>query len=160
MSVPLFPAGRDLLEFSRDREDDVLLFTDTRIWPTNNISERGARPTKTYPDATWPARWTTCRPAWPPGGPMPTTTSWNNRCDLLTGSSTVKATHPRGNLRRDNGPLSRPPVVAIRTAQLSRTWPGVRRWTGGGIRAHPESVSERVMIPCRDSGRVTGCGTD
>ena len=40
--------GRDLLEFSRDREDDVLLFaTDTRIWPTNNISERGVRPTKT-----------------------------------------------------------------------------------------------------------------
>jgi hypothetical protein len=25
MSVPLFPARRDLLEFSRDREDDVLL---------------------------------------------------------------------------------------------------------------------------------------
>ena len=48
MSVPLFPADRDLLEFSRDREDDVLLFTtDTRIWPTNNISERGVRPTKT-----------------------------------------------------------------------------------------------------------------
>src|SRR5271166_5685472 len=40
--------GRDLLEFSRDREGDVLLFTtDTRIWPTNNISERGVRPTKT-----------------------------------------------------------------------------------------------------------------
>jgi transposase len=40
--------GRDLLEFSRNREDDVLLFTtDTRIWPTNNISERGVRPTKT-----------------------------------------------------------------------------------------------------------------
>jgi hypothetical protein len=75
------------------------------------------------------------------GRPMPTT-SWNNRCDLLTGSSTVKATHPRGNLRRDNGPLSRSPVVAIRTAQLSRTWPGVRLWTGGGRRAHPESVSE------------------
>ena len=44
MSVPLFPAGRDLLEFSRDREDDVLLFTDTRIWPTNNISESDAFP--------------------------------------------------------------------------------------------------------------------
>jgi hypothetical protein len=55
MSVPLFPAGRDLLEFSRDREDDVLLFTiDTRIWPTNNISERGLRPTKTHPDAIRP----------------------------------------------------------------------------------------------------------
>ena len=40
--------GRDLLEFCRDREDDVLRFTtDTRIWPTNNISERGVRPTKT-----------------------------------------------------------------------------------------------------------------
>src|SRR5512144_2318546 len=34
--------------FCRDRETDVLLFvTDTRIWPTNNISERGLRPTKT-----------------------------------------------------------------------------------------------------------------
>jgi transposase len=32
--------GRDLLEFCRDREDDVLRFTrDTRVWPTNNISE-------------------------------------------------------------------------------------------------------------------------
>ena len=40
--------GRDLLEFCRDREDDLLRFaTDTRIWPTNNISERGVRPTKT-----------------------------------------------------------------------------------------------------------------
>jgi transposase len=40
--------GRDLLEFCRDRQDDVLRFTtDTRIWPTNNISERGVRPTKT-----------------------------------------------------------------------------------------------------------------
>jgi hypothetical protein len=40
--------SRDLLEFCRDREDDVLRFChDTRIWPTNNISERGVRPTKT-----------------------------------------------------------------------------------------------------------------
>jgi len=40
--------GRDLLEFCRAREDDLLRFTtDTRIWPTNNISERGVRPTKT-----------------------------------------------------------------------------------------------------------------
>jgi transposase len=40
--------GRDLLEFCRDRQDDVLRFTrDTRIWPTNNISERGVRPLKT-----------------------------------------------------------------------------------------------------------------
>ena len=40
--------GRDLLEFCRDRENDVLRFTtDTRIWPTNNISERGVRPNKT-----------------------------------------------------------------------------------------------------------------
>jgi len=55
MSVPLFSAGSDPLEFSRDREDDVLLFTtDTRIWPTNNISERGVRPTKTHPDAIRP----------------------------------------------------------------------------------------------------------
>ncbi|MCA1682017.1 MAG: hypothetical protein LC700_02555, partial [Actinobacteria bacterium] len=34
------PPGRTLLEFSHEREDDVLRFTtDTRIWPTNNISE-------------------------------------------------------------------------------------------------------------------------
>jgi hypothetical protein len=40
--------GRELLEFCRNREDDVLRFcTDTRIWPTNNISERDLRPTKT-----------------------------------------------------------------------------------------------------------------
>jgi hypothetical protein len=55
--VPLVPGprhstaqhpGRELLEFCRDREDDVLRFTtDTRIWPTNNISERDLRPTKT-----------------------------------------------------------------------------------------------------------------
>jgi transposase len=56
-SVPRIPGpknstaqhpGRDLLEFCRNREADVLRFcTDTRIWPTNNISERGVRPTKT-----------------------------------------------------------------------------------------------------------------
>jgi transposase len=40
--------GRELLDFCHDREDDVLRFTtDTRIWPTNNISERGVRPQKT-----------------------------------------------------------------------------------------------------------------
>jgi transposase len=42
--------GRDLLEFcsEKGREADVLRFThDTRIWPTNNISERGVRPVKT-----------------------------------------------------------------------------------------------------------------
>ena len=40
--------GRELLEFCRDRRGDVLRFTtDTRIWPTNNISERGVRPLKT-----------------------------------------------------------------------------------------------------------------
>jgi transposase len=42
------PPGRVLLEFCRDREHDVLRFTtDTRIWPTTNISERSLRPTKT-----------------------------------------------------------------------------------------------------------------
>jgi transposase len=56
-SVPRIPGpkhstaqrpGRDLLEFCRDRQDDVLCFTrDTRVWPTNNISERGVRPLKT-----------------------------------------------------------------------------------------------------------------
>jgi len=40
--------GRDLLEFCKNKEGDVLRFTaDTRIWPTNNISERGVRPQKT-----------------------------------------------------------------------------------------------------------------
>jgi transposase len=40
--------GRELLEFCRDRRDDVLRFTtDTSIWPANNISERGVRPRKT-----------------------------------------------------------------------------------------------------------------
>ncbi|MGH3587987.1 MAG: IS66 family transposase [Pseudonocardia sp.] len=40
--------GRELLEFCRDRQDDVLRFcADTQIWPTNNISERDLRPTKT-----------------------------------------------------------------------------------------------------------------
>jgi len=40
--------GRELLEFCRDRRDDVLRFTaDTGVWPTNNISERGVRPLKT-----------------------------------------------------------------------------------------------------------------
>jgi transposase len=40
--------GRELLEFCRDREADTLRFcTDTRVWPTNNISERDLRPTKT-----------------------------------------------------------------------------------------------------------------
>jgi hypothetical protein len=40
--------GRELLEFCRHREDAVLRFTaDTRVWPTNNISERGVRPLKT-----------------------------------------------------------------------------------------------------------------
>jgi transposase len=40
--------GRELLEFCKNRRDDVLRFTaDTRIWPTNNLSERGVRPLKT-----------------------------------------------------------------------------------------------------------------
>jgi transposase len=40
--------GRELLEFCRDRQADVLRFTtDTRIWPTSNLSERGVRPLKT-----------------------------------------------------------------------------------------------------------------
>jgi hypothetical protein len=40
--------GREMLEFCRDRRDDVLRFTTgTSIWPTNNISERGVRPLKT-----------------------------------------------------------------------------------------------------------------
>lgn len=40
--------GQDLLEFCHHRRDDVLRFCyDTRVWPTNNISERGVRPIKT-----------------------------------------------------------------------------------------------------------------
>jgi transposase len=42
------PPGRALLEFCRDHEGDVLAFsTNTRIWPTNNLSERDLRPSKT-----------------------------------------------------------------------------------------------------------------
>lgn len=42
------PVGRLLLECLGDRENDVLRFvTDTRIWPTNNTSERDPRPLKT-----------------------------------------------------------------------------------------------------------------
>ena len=40
--------GREMLEFCRDREADVLRFaSDTGVWPTNNLSERGVRPLKT-----------------------------------------------------------------------------------------------------------------
>ena len=40
--------GRELLEFCRGRRSDALLFTeDTSVWPTNNISERGAGALKT-----------------------------------------------------------------------------------------------------------------
>jgi hypothetical protein len=40
--------GRELLEFCRNRQDDVLRFAaDTSVWPTNNLSERGVRPLKT-----------------------------------------------------------------------------------------------------------------
>jgi transposase len=40
--------GRDLLEFCRGRQADVTRFCyDTRVWPTNNISERDLRPAKT-----------------------------------------------------------------------------------------------------------------
>jgi transposase len=40
--------SRDLLEFCRDRQDDVTRFCyHTKVWPTNNISERDLRPSKT-----------------------------------------------------------------------------------------------------------------
>lgn len=40
--------GRELLEFCKDKQGDVLRFTkDTSVWPTNNLSERGVRPLKT-----------------------------------------------------------------------------------------------------------------
>jgi transposase len=53
--------GRELLEFCRDRRGDVLRFTtDTSIWPTNNISERGVRPLKTQQKIS--GRLTSCSP--------------------------------------------------------------------------------------------------
>ena len=67
--------GRDLLEFCRDRPADVTRFCyDTRIWPTNNISERGLRPTKTQQKSPGgsPARkpprtaWTSAATSTPP----------------------------------------------------------------------------------------------
>jgi hypothetical protein len=37
--------GREMLEFCKNRQADVLRFTaDTSVWPTNNISERGVPP--------------------------------------------------------------------------------------------------------------------
>jgi transposase len=40
--------GREMLEFCKNRQADVLRFTTgTSVWPTNNISERGVRPLKT-----------------------------------------------------------------------------------------------------------------
>jgi hypothetical protein len=39
--------GRELLEFCKNRDDVLRFTTDTGIWPTNNISERGVRPLKT-----------------------------------------------------------------------------------------------------------------
>jgi hypothetical protein len=40
--------GRDLLEFCSSHQTDVTRFCyDTQVWPTNNISERDLRPTKT-----------------------------------------------------------------------------------------------------------------
>ena len=45
---------------------------------------------------------------WPLGGPMPTATSWNSRCELLPGLSTAKtsAMNLLKSPRSDNGPLS------------------------------------------------------
>jgi hypothetical protein len=40
--------GHEMLEFCRAREADVLRFaSDTSVWPTSNLSERGVRPLKT-----------------------------------------------------------------------------------------------------------------
>jgi transposase len=40
--------GREMLEFYREREADVLRFAaDASVWQTSNISERGVRPLKT-----------------------------------------------------------------------------------------------------------------
>ena len=39
--------GREMPEFCRNREADVLRFaSDTPLWPTSNTSERGVRPRK------------------------------------------------------------------------------------------------------------------
>ena len=47
LQPPSIP-GRDLLEFCSGRQADVTRFCyDTRVWPTNNISERDLRPAKT-----------------------------------------------------------------------------------------------------------------
>jgi len=47
--------GRELLEFCKDRQGAVLRFAkDTRVWPTDNLSDRGVRPLKPsrkYPGA-------------------------------------------------------------------------------------------------------------
>jgi Tetratricopeptide repeat len=125
MSVPLFLAGRDLLEFSRDREQHQRARRTAHQDPhpdairpdlassLNNLSASLAdlgRPEDALAAIEEAARvYRELAARWP----MPTT-SWNNRCDLLTGSSTVKAPHPRGNLRRDNGPLSGLPDIAFR----------------------------------------------
>ena len=80
--------GRDLLEFCRDRQEDVTRFcSDTRIWPTNNISERGVRPVKTQQkiSAGSPARtsprtgWTSAATSTPPASTG--ATSWTS-CEL------------------------------------------------------------------------------
>jgi hypothetical protein len=48
------PPGRMLLECLRDREPDLLRFTtDTRIWPTNNLSEVRHEATR----SEWTRRW-------------------------------------------------------------------------------------------------------
>jgi hypothetical protein len=77
--------GRDLLEFCRDRQADVTRFCDdTRIWPANNISERGVRPVKTSrkPLGGSPARTsprtasTSAATSTPPANPA--ATSWTS----------------------------------------------------------------------------------
>ena len=54
--------------------------------------------------------------SWLQGGAVPTTTTWNSRCELLPGLSTAKisATHPRGSRTSDNGPLSGLPPTSGR----------------------------------------------
>jgi len=75
--------GRELLEFCKTRQADVLRFAaDTSVWPTNNISERGVRPLKTRRVA--PAR---CR-AGAPSAP----------CMHLVGAH--GASKPRGRCHR------------------------------------------------------------
>ena len=115
--------GRDLLEFSRDREDDVLRFThDTTVWPTNNISERGVRPTKTQQkvSAGLPAKtpprtgWTSAATSIPPAS---TDTVPSTCCAAYSAETPGSRPCPPGLTRTPACPNS----VTQRTSSTTRT---------------------------------------